>query len=62
MHQIKAKDLVLIALFAALIAAGAFIRIPLPPVPVTLQVLFVTLAGAAPFLYWWSKNRNMRGT
>lgn len=46
MHQIKAKDLVLIALFAALIAAGAFIRIPLPPVPVTLQVLFVTLAGA----------------
>ena len=40
------RDLAPIALFAALIAAGAFIRIPVPPVPVTLQLFFVTLASA----------------
>jgi biotin transport system substrate-specific component len=36
------------SLFAALIAVGSFIRIPLPisPVPITLQVLFIFLAGA----------------
>lgn len=33
------------ALFTALIAAGAFIAIPLGPVPFTLQPLFVLLAG-----------------
>lgn len=33
------------ALFAALIAAGAFIRIPVPVVPFTLQFLFTNLAG-----------------
>ena len=43
--KFKARDLASIALFAALIAAGAFIRIPVPPVPVTLQVFFITLAG-----------------
>ncbi len=41
----KTKDLALIALFAALVAAGAFIRIPIPVVPFTLQFLFTTLAG-----------------
>ena len=35
----------LTALFAALAAVGAFIRIPLPPVPVTLQTLFALVAG-----------------
>lgn len=39
------KKTVYISLFTALIASGAFIRIPLPPVPVTLQTLFVYLAG-----------------
>jgi biotin transport system substrate-specific component len=41
--------LTLTALFAALIAAGAFIAIPLPfsPVPVVLQNLFAVLAGLA---------------
>jgi len=34
-----------IALMAALTAAGAFVKIPLPYVPVTLQVVFVCLAG-----------------
>lgn len=39
------KDLILCALFAALVAVGAFIKIPIPYVPVTLQTFFVTLAG-----------------
>jgi biotin transport system substrate-specific component len=33
------------ATFVALIAAGSWISIPLPPVPLTLQTLFVLLAG-----------------
>jgi len=33
------------ALMASLTAAGAFIKIPLPYVPITLQVTFVCLAG-----------------
>ncbi|RLB94363.1 MAG: biotin transporter BioY, partial [Deltaproteobacteria bacterium] len=32
-------------LFAALIAMGAFIAIPLGPVPIVLQNMFVLLAG-----------------
>ncbi|MBN2415694.1 biotin transporter BioY [bacterium] len=39
-------SLVLIPLFAALTATGGIIRIPLPPVPFTLQTLFVYMAGA----------------
>ncbi len=35
----------LASLFTALTAAGAFIRIPLPYVPITLQTFFVLLAG-----------------
>lgn len=42
----KAKDLVFVALFAALISIGAQIRIPIGPVPITMQVPFVLLAGA----------------
>lgn len=41
----RTRDLLLCALFTALIAVGAFIRIPVPVVPFTLQVLFTTLAG-----------------
>ena len=41
----SAQRLILCALFAALIAVGAFIRIPIPVVPFTLQFLFTTLAG-----------------
>lgn len=39
------KRLALIALCAALTAAGAFIRIPLWPVAITLQTFFVILSG-----------------
>lgn len=41
----RTKDLAYIALFTALIAAGAYIRIPVPVVPFTLQFLFTNLAG-----------------
>ncbi len=41
----KTKDIVLISLFAALIAIGAFIRIPIGPVPFTMQFLFCAYAG-----------------
>ncbi len=37
--------MVLCGLFAALIAAGAFMKIPIPYVPFTLQFLFTNLAG-----------------
>lgn len=39
------KRLILTALFTALIIVGSYIRFPLPPVPFTLQTLFVLLAG-----------------
>ncbi|NMA95849.1 MAG: biotin transporter BioY [Clostridiales bacterium] len=37
--------MILVSIFAALTAVGAFIRIPLPPVPFTLQIFFVILSG-----------------
>ena len=37
--------MVLTAMFTALITAGAYIRIPVPICPFTLQFLFTTLAG-----------------
>lgn len=43
--SMSTKQLVLCALFVALIAIGAFIRIPVPVCPFTLQLLFTTLAG-----------------
>ena len=39
------RKITLVSLFTALIAIGAFIRIPIPVVPFTLQFLFTTLAG-----------------
>jgi biotin transport system substrate-specific component len=40
------RDLALAALFAALISVGALVSVPMfGPVPLTLQVLFVLLAG-----------------
>jgi biotin transport system substrate-specific component len=38
-------SLTLIPLFAALTAAGAFIKVPMPLVPLTLQTLMVYLSG-----------------
>lgn len=44
-EKLSTKDLILIGLFAALIAVGAFLRIPAPAVPFTLQFFFTALAG-----------------
>ena len=43
--KLATKEIILVALFAALTAAGAFIKIPIPYVPFTLQFLFCALAG-----------------
>ena len=45
MERKQITRFVLTALFAALISAGAFIKIPLVPAPVTLQTLFALLAA-----------------
>lgn len=39
------RSLILCGLFSALIAIGAFIKVPVPVVPFTLQFLFTNLAG-----------------
>ena len=43
--EISTRSMAMIALFAALTAVGAWIQIPIAPVPFTFQVLFVLLAG-----------------
>ncbi|MCC8135381.1 MAG: biotin transporter BioY [Ruminococcus sp.] len=45
MNSEKIRNLILCAMFAALTAVGAFIKIPVPLVPFTLQLTFTTLAG-----------------
>lgn len=45
MRSEKTKNMVLSAMFVALISVGAFIKIPVPAVPFTLQYLFTMLAG-----------------
>ncbi|BCS88528.1 biotin transporter BioY [Pseudodesulfovibrio sediminis] len=48
MHKTSLADLhqlVWTALMAALIGAGAYIYVPIGPVPVSMQTFFVTLAG-----------------
>ena len=45
MSPFTTREITCAAVFTALIAAGAFIAIPFGPVPFTLQVLFVLLAG-----------------
>ncbi|WP_108669221.1 biotin transporter BioY [Peribacillus acanthi] len=44
--QNKTFSLTVVSLFASLTSIGAFIKIPLPVVPFTLQILFVFLAGS----------------
>lgn len=45
MPRFTTRELTYTALFTALIAMGAFITLPVGPVPFTLQPLFVLLAG-----------------
>ncbi len=41
----KIRNIVYIGLFAALTAIGAFIKIPLPNMPITFQVFFCLMSG-----------------
>ena len=43
--KLSTRDMILISLFAALTGIGAFIKVPTPIVPFTLQFLFCTYAG-----------------
>ena len=43
--KLSTRDLIITALFTALTAVGAFIAIPVGPVPITLQTFFVILSG-----------------
>ncbi len=45
MRKNKIKGLTMCSLFVALIVVGAFIKIPVPVVPFTLQLLFTMMAG-----------------
>lgn len=45
MRSKKTQNLILCSLFVALIIVGAFIKIPIPVVPFTLQFLFTMMAG-----------------
>ena len=39
------REIVYASMFGAATAAGAYIIVPIPPVPITLQTLFLSLAG-----------------
>lgn len=43
--KLNTRDIILAGLFAALTAVGAFLRIPLPVVPFTMQLFFCVFAG-----------------
>jgi biotin transport system substrate-specific component len=45
LSPLTAREIAYTSLFTALIAGGSFVAIPLGPVPLTLQVVFVLLAG-----------------
>ncbi|MDY0388472.1 MAG: biotin transporter BioY [Methanolobus sp.] len=47
-HNDNIRKMVFASLFAAMMAVAAYIKIPVPvsPVPITLQTLFILLAGA----------------
>lgn len=44
LHNSNTKKIALSAMFTALIIVGAFIRIPIPGIPFTMQFLFVNFA------------------
>ncbi len=44
-QRIGTREMVLCGVFTTLIAVGAFIKVPVPVVPFTLQFLFTMLAG-----------------
>jgi len=44
-RRMTTKQLIMCGLFTALIAVGAFIKVPIPVLPFTLQFLFTMMAG-----------------
>ena len=44
-RKLTTQDMVLCGMFTTLIAVGAFLRIPIPVVPFTMQIFFTTMAG-----------------
>ncbi len=44
-RKLSTYDMIIVALFAACIAIGAFIKIPIGPVPFSMQFMFCALAG-----------------
>ncbi len=48
----KTRNLVFASLFTALIIAGAYVRIPVGPVPVVLATMFVLMSGLFLQLRW----------
>ena len=44
-RRIKTQEMVLCGVFTTLIAVGAFIKIPIPALPFTMQMFFTMLAG-----------------
>jgi len=43
--RLKTRDIILVSLFAALTAIGAYIKIPTPIVPFTMQFIFCAYSG-----------------
>lgn len=43
--ELSPKNIILVGLFAALTAIGAYITIPLPIVPITMQIFFSLISG-----------------
>ena len=43
--RLSAREMSLVALFAALSGIGGFIRLPIPSIPLTLQPLIVMFSG-----------------
>lgn len=43
--KLKTKEMMLVSVFTALMVVGAFVRIPFPLLPVTLQAFFCAYAG-----------------
>lgn len=43
--KFSVREMTMVALFVALISVGAFIKVPVPVCPFTLQFLFTTMAG-----------------
>lgn len=43
--KISTRDMILVSLFTGLTAMGAFLSIPLGPIPLSLQSIFVILSG-----------------